>query len=103
MSVSTGSALVILIALLGANLPFLNQRLFAIFRIDHPIKPLRWRLMEMVATYFGVGLLAFLVESFIGDVFIQGWEFYVTTVSLFAVFAFPGFAYRYLSCRRHLM
>jgi hypothetical protein len=32
----------------------------------------------------------------IGNVFVQRWEFYATTFTLFVVMAFPGFVLRYL-------
>ncbi|WP_150697681.1 DUF2818 family protein [Pandoraea terrae] len=93
---SAGAWFVILLALVGANLPFVNQRLFAVAPMGRPVKALWLRLVEMVVAYFVVGLLAWLVESRIGNVFGQGWEFYAVTAALFVVFAFPGFVYRYL-------
>ncbi|SUA89145.1 Protein of uncharacterised function (DUF2818) [Pandoraea pulmonicola] len=96
MSMSAGGMLVILLAVLGANLPFVNQRLFGVVLLKRAVKPLWLRLIEMLAAYFVVGALGYLVESGIGNVFPQGWEFYAITASLFVVFAFPGFVYRYL-------
>lgn len=101
MALSAGGGLVILLALVGANLPFVNQRLFALIPTGRAIKPLGWRLLEIAFAYCGVGLLAWMVESRIGNVFPQGWEFYAITASLFVVFAFPGFVYRYLWRHRH--
>ncbi|VVD96299.1 transmembrane lipoprotein [Pandoraea communis] len=96
MGMSAGGTLVILLAALGANLPFVNQRLFGLIALKWAIKPLWLRLIELVAAYFVVGALGYLIESGIGNVFSQGWEFYAVTASLFVVFAFPGFVYRYL-------
>ncbi|CFB63418.1 transmembrane lipoprotein [Pandoraea apista] len=96
MGMSAGGTLVILLAVLGANLPFVNQRLFCVVALKRAIKPLWLRLIELVVTYFVVGALGYLIESSIGNVFSQGWEFYAVTASLFVVFAFPGFVYRYL-------
>lgn len=96
MSLSAGGWFVILLALAGANLPFLNQRVFAVIPLGRPVKPIWLRLLEMVVTYFIVGFLAWAIESRIGNVFQQGWEFYAVTASLFVVFAYPGFVYRYL-------
>lgn len=96
MGMSAGGTLVILLALLGANLPFVNQRLFGVIALRRGGKPLWWRLIEMVVAYFVVGALGYLIEAGIGNVFTQGWEFYAVTASLFVVFAFPGFVYRYL-------
>lgn len=96
MGMSAGGTLVILLAVLGANLPFVNQRLAGILGRKSAVKPLWLRLIEMVVAYFVVGALGYLIESGIGNVFAQGWEFYAVTASLFVVFAFPGFVYRYL-------
>ncbi|ALS63531.1 DUF2818 family protein [Pandoraea norimbergensis] len=93
---TAGGTLVILLALLGANLPFVNQRLFGVIPRKQPVKSLWLRLLEMVVVYFVVGALGYLIEKSIGNVFAQGWEFYAVTASLFVVFAFPGFVYRYL-------
>lgn len=86
----------ILLALAGANLPFVNQRLFAVIPVRRAAKPFWWRLLEMVVIYFIVGALAWAIEARIGNVYEQGWQFYAITASLFAVFAFPGFVLRYL-------
>ncbi|VVD99663.1 transmembrane lipoprotein [Pandoraea iniqua] len=96
MGMTAGGTLVILLALLGANLPFVNQRLFGFIPRKQPVKSLWLRLLEMVVAYFVVGALGYLIEKSIGNVFAQGWEFYAVTASLFVVFAFPGFVYRYL-------
>lgn len=99
MDISYSSWLIILLALCGANLPFVNHRLFGVFRVGYPRKPLWLRLLEVVALYAVVGVIAYLLESRAGNVFAQGWEFYAVTGCLFIVFAFPGFVYRYL--RKH--
>ncbi|VVD81869.1 transmembrane lipoprotein [Pandoraea fibrosis] len=96
MGMSAGGTLVILLAVLGANLPFVNQRLFGVIALRRAGKPLWLRLIELVVTYFVVGALGYVIESSIGNVFSQGWEFYAVTASLYVVFAFPGFVYRYL-------
>ena len=99
MNVSLYSWIVILLALLAANLPFLNQRLFAVIALGRGegfVKPVWWRLIELFVLYFLVGLVAHMLESAIGDVFAQGWEFYAVTGCLFLVFAFPGYVFRYL-------
>ncbi len=46
--------------------------------------------------YLLIGGLAMLLESRAGNVFAQTWEFYVITIFLFVVLAFPGFVFRYL-------
>ncbi len=63
-------------------------------------KPFFVRLLELLVLYFLVGAVAYLLESRIGNVFAQGWEFYAVTGCLFIVLAFPGFVLRYLRKRR---
>jgi hypothetical protein len=58
------------------------------------------RLLELIVLYFVVGALARLLESGIGGVFRQGWEFYAITGCFFLVLAFPGFVFRYLRKQR---
>ena len=41
-----------------------------------------------------------LLEGKLGDIHKQNWEFYAINASLFVVFAYPGFVYRYLWRRR---
>jgi hypothetical protein len=94
---------VILLAVLAANLPFFNERLFAVIpiRFSAPrfAKPFWLRLLELAILYFMVGGCAYLLEARIGNVFAQGWEFYAVTACLFIVLAYPGFVFRYL--RKH--
>jgi hypothetical protein len=93
------SWMVILLALLAANLPFFNQQLFAVIplgRGDNFVKPVWCRLIELLILYFLVGGVAYAMESTMGNVFAHGWEFYAVTACLFLVFAFPGYVFRYL-------
>ena len=92
--------IVIVAALVAANLPFANDRLFAVARLRGP-KGLGLRLAELVVMYFAVGLLGVLLEKRAGQVTAQAWEFYAVTGALFITFAFPGFIWRYLVKRRH--
>lgn len=87
--------LVIVLALLGANLPFLNQRLFGVLPRRQP-KGLALRLVELVVLYFVVGAIGLALEHRAGQIAPQGWEFYAVTGALFLTFAFPGFVWRYL-------
>lgn len=97
MNLSSASWLLILLSLAAANLPFLNERCFAILALrSFPVKPLWLRLLELISLYFVLGGLAFILESATGNRFIQTWEFYAVTACLFLVIAFPGFVYRYL-------
>lgn len=95
MSQTASVWLVVLLALLAANLPFLSNRVFAIYKLAFP-KPLPLRLLEMVISYFVVGAVALLLEQRAGQIAAQGWQFYAITAALFITFAFPGFVYRYL-------
>ena len=91
-----------LLAALAANLPFISERLFALFPIkvsSQDGKPFWLRLIELFVFYFLVGAVAYLLEAHIGNVFPQRWEFFAVTGCLFIVMAYPGFVFRYL--RKH--
>jgi hypothetical protein len=100
MDVTVASWLVIALALLLANLPFLTDNLFGVIRRRTP-KPLWLRLVELAVFYLLLGLCARLLEGRIGSVFDQAKEFYMLTVPLFVTLAFPGFVIRYLRKRSH--
>lgn len=95
MSQSASVWIVIVAALVAANLPFANDRLFAVVPMGGP-KALGLRLTELLILYFAVGLLGVALENRAGQVAPQGWEFYAVTAALFITFAFPGFIWRYL-------
>ncbi|MNK15460.1 hypothetical protein D3C87_335990 [compost metagenome] len=101
MDVSLVSWFVILLALFSANLPFFNERLFAVLPLSSPSKPVWLRLIELFVLYLVVGLIARALESRIGSVFPQGWEFFAITGCLFIVLAYPGFVMRYMRKRHH--
>jgi hypothetical protein len=87
--------LVLVAALLAANLPFVSQRVFGVVALARP-KNLLMRLAELVVLYFIVGGLGLLLEKRAGQIAPQGWEFYAITGALFITLAFPGFVWRYL-------
>lgn len=87
--------IVIVAALVAANLPFANDRLFAAVPLKSP-KSLGVRLAELLVLYFATGLLGVALEKRAGQVAPQAWEFYAVTFALFLTFAFPGFVWRYL-------
>ncbi|WP_147695388.1 DUF2818 family protein [Vogesella mureinivorans] len=90
----------LVLAFIAANLPFATQRLAGIKKLAN--KHFGWHLLELVALYLLLGLLARVLEGRISPVHVQNWQFYVTTFSLFVVFAFPGFVARYFwSTRSH--
>jgi hypothetical protein len=99
VNVSLASWFVILLALFSANLPFFNERLFAVIPLPLAVKPVWLRLIELFVLYLLVGVVAHLLESRIGSAFPQGWEFYAVTACLFLVLAYPGFVMRYM--RKH--
>jgi ABC-type proline/glycine betaine transport system permease subunit len=95
MDGSLSSWLVIAVALVLANLPFVTESVFGII----PLKGKKgaWtRVLELLVLYFVTGAVAYALEARIGNVFTQVREFYMITVPLFVVLGFPGFVYRYL-------
>lgn len=95
MSQTASIWLVLLLAFVAANLPFLTQRLFGVLPLPRG-KNLAIRLAEVVVLYFVVGGIGLLLEQRVGQIAPQGWEFYAVTGTLFLTFAFPGFVWRYL-------
>lgn len=91
---------VILAALVAANLPFLSRRLWVVGPLPQSDKRLWVRLFELLLGYFLVGVLALWLENRAGQITPQGWEFYAITATLFVTLAFPGFVYRYLMRHR---
>jgi hypothetical protein len=89
-------AALLLVAVVLANLPFLSERVFLVWRTRSGTKPALWRIAELVVYYFLTGALAWWMESRLGPVYRQRWEFYAITVCMFIVFAYPGFVFRYL-------
>jgi hypothetical protein len=89
-------ASLLLLAMLFANLPFLSERLFLVWLPRSGRKSVGLRIIELVSLYALTGAAAYLMESRLGPVHTQRWEFYATTACLFLVFAYPGFLYRYL-------
>ncbi|MCU0930897.1 MAG: DUF2818 family protein [Serpentinimonas sp.] len=99
MTQTTSVWLVLGLAFLAANLPFLNERLLAVWPRAGD-KSLWLRLLELAILYVLVGGIGLALEQHAGQIAPQGWEFYAITAALFLTFAFPGFVYRYLAQRR---
>jgi hypothetical protein len=93
--------LVLALAVVAANLPFVNDRLLAVVPLRSAHKLLAVRLAELVFLFFVVGAIGMLFEKRLGQNFPQGWEFYVVSGALFVVLAFPGFTWRYLLKHRN--
>ncbi|OWY39235.1 hypothetical protein CEK28_09560 [Xenophilus sp. AP218F] len=89
----TSVVVLLLVAFAAANLTFLSPRVAGVVKVAN--KHFGWNLLELAALFLLVGLFARLLESRLMPVHDQNWQFYVTTFSLFVVFAFPGFVYRY--------
>jgi uncharacterized membrane protein len=99
--VNFSTTLLLILAFVAANLPFLVERIFFIVKPKaDSSKNFAWRLLELVALFFVVGGIALLLEGKLGDIHRQNWEFYAVNAALFVVFAYPGFVYRYLWRRR---
>ena len=86
---------VILVALIAANLPFINERLFIVGPRRAP-KAMIWRVLELLLLFGVVIGMGFLLEGQIGRRQEQGWQLYVTMGALFIPFSFRGFVWRYL-------
>ena len=98
MGSSAAVWLVLLVAIIAANLPFVNERLF-IVGPRQASKAIGWRLLELVVGWGLTLALGFALEARAGQIQAQGWEFYAALGFAFLTFAFPGFVWRYL--RRH--
>ena len=99
MSQSLQITLLLALALVAANLPFLNHRVLLLGPVRHP-KSLALRLLELLLLYFVVGVVGLMLEKHAGQIAPQGWEFYAVTGAMFLTLAFPGFVYRTLVHRR---
>ena len=88
------------VALLAANLPFMTQRRLFVLPARGKPKGVFWQLAEWALCYLLVGLLARYVEARTAPPQAQHWEFYVVTLCLFLVFAYPGFVVRHLLRRK---
>jgi hypothetical protein len=89
--------LVLLLAVVCANLPFVNQRLFVVGPKRLPKKGIGWQLIELLvfaALVIGIGVA---LEARIGRVQAQGWQFYAVMGCIFLTLAFPGFVWRHLA------
>jgi hypothetical protein len=89
---------VLLAALVAANLPFANERLFLLGPNRAP-KPAAWRLLELLVYAAAVAVLGRAIEAHLGQTSPLRWEFVAVWLCVFLTLAFPGFVWRYL--RRH--
>lgn len=95
MSTQAAVWLVLVVAVVAANLPFVNERLFVIGPRRAP-KAMGWRLLELLVAAGLTLLLGSALEASAGQRAPQGWEFYAAGLCLFMTLASPGFVWRYL-------
>lgn len=91
-------SVVLLAAVIAANLPFVNERLF-VLGPRREVKPVAWRLLELLAYAFAVAVLGRVLESKLGQATSIRWEFVAVWLAVFLTLAFPGFVWRYLRKR----
>ncbi|HHQ68839.1 MAG TPA: DUF2818 family protein [Halothiobacillaceae bacterium] len=89
----------LLLMLLLANLPFVNQRLFlviAVSNVDKQGNKAFWiRLIEF-GVYYALAIAAGLgIEYYLTGITPKDWVFWATTLAMFAVFASIGFLWQY--------
>jgi hypothetical protein len=99
MNTGAAALLLLVIAIVLSNLPFLTNRFFGFFA--KPRKTIWWRLLELIVYYLVFLLLGFALESYVGRSQSQLWQFYAITALIFLVLAYPGFVWRYLRRGRH--
>lgn len=93
--------ILLVLAIVAANLPWISERVLFIWTPENGKSP--WnRLGEWLLLYFLVGGIGMgLEQKSMGEIHKQEWEFYAVTICLFLVFALPGFIYRH-DLRHHL-
>lgn len=89
---------VLVAALIAANLPFVNERLFVLGPRSEN-KPVGWRLLELLVYAALIVVLGRVLESKLGQATPMRWEFFAVWFCVFLTLAFPGFVWRYL--RKH--
>jgi len=83
--------IILIVAIVLANLPWLSERIFFVIRTASGAKHWAVRVLEWLVLFFLTGFLALGLErKMTGAIYAQGWEFYVVGLCLFAVFAIPG-------------
>ncbi|OSI07971.1 putative inner membrane protein [Neisseria animaloris] len=89
----------LLLALIFANAPFLTPRLLGVFQLRS--KHFGHHLLELFTGFGIIAALARLLESRAGSIHPQDWEFYATVACLYLIFAFPAFVWRYFWHGKH--
>lgn len=95
MSLDAAVWVLLVTAIVLANIPWLLSNRIFVF-IPVATKSIWLNFAEWFLYFLVTGLFAYLLENnAMGHVKEQGWEFYAVTLFMFAIFAFPGFIYRY--------
>ncbi|HEY1397043.1 DUF2818 family protein [Roseateles sp.] len=87
--------MVLVVALVAANLPYVSSRILLVGPRRDP-KAGGWRLLELFLLALITLAVGFGLESTQGQRFPQGWEFYAAALAMFVTLGFPGFVWRYL-------
>ena len=94
MTAVQSSWLIIVIAIIAANLPWLSDRVLLVLEPKQGVKRAAWRWLEWLLLFFIIGAVALGLEQKLnGEIYPQDWEFYAVALCLFLVFALPGFIY----------
>jgi hypothetical protein len=99
MNTVAAAVLLVSIALILANLPFVARKIF--FVLAHPKKTIWWCCLELLVYYgvfIGIGLA---IEANVSRMQEKVWQFYAITALMFLVLAYPGFVWRFLRRSRN--
>lgn len=89
-------AILVILAIIAANLPWLTERVFIFHDPGEGGKKFWMRFLEWCVLFAIVGAIAIGLEvKATGASHAQDWEFYAVSVCLFLIFALPGFIYRH--------
>ena len=96
MSSTAVIAVILVLAMIAANLPWFSERFFLVFKPLGGRKREWMRLAEWLLMFFLIGGIGLGFERKAqGTIHAQDWEFYVVSICLFIVFAVPGFVFRH--------
>lgn len=99
MNVTTAAILWLLVGFILANWPFLTERRFGF--LGAASKPFWFRVLELCVSYGLLLAVGWLLESSVGRVQAQTWNFYAITALIFLLMAYPGYVWRFLRRRRN--
>ncbi len=96
MSINLAVWLLLALAVVAANLPWLSDRFLLFITPADGRKKVWMRLLEWLILAVLVGTVAVGLErKATGSIHEQEWEFYAVSLFLFMVFAIPGFIWRH--------